>query len=763
MYGFNHTTWNAIPRMEQAAVDARQNGAHRSRAMSGPSHPHVLIAGHRPSTVHSPNIFFAAAPSNNNSRRPIPSAESSTSSSPQPSSPAFHRSLTCPSPIIPKPFIPLSEHPEVFLANPAPSDVRQQRGASAQRTQSEEDELALVLALSQSESTQRQLMLEKLSSQEEEDLARAMAASLSLGETVTSTSSSRSDPAFSEPSLSYTSEQFNAARQRPISTADNDKPISQESPHSPQTPTPRITRCPVADAESIRALANEDSSESNDYTSPVSPSRTIPYASVRPSADPSDNLRVADNYEDDEAFARRLAEEEENHQSPNPAQSPQPGAGTVATPYSTSNHVHSPLNSQSVTVEEGSYTRLLADQQAGSDNTNTASASSATSEPDFTPSCFPAFDPPTYEAATSPSLANHSPADDTNLLSTASAISRHGSVRSHPPAQLESQRPEHASSTNRLPRTKSSISIGSTQKQQNTLPQPTQLMARSASTTSLSSLAMEHAYQEPAPDSSTHPINPYVAEELLSGVSIGFDAPVMSTQLTMLQGPMPSIISLPYGRNLPLHIQAPNWRHMLRLMARLPGTTIQATIEAMAMTKSEFKLRTVVQLVKPHLVSSEWRTVLWFTLDHPVPQNVTGSSRYMTDVNVLPWSYTFSQVPQLLRDSSDTQISKTYTIPACSAVPFPTLPITFPDLAMYLQASLESSRRYINDSSSGVRKLAKMIETCYPDMNADNGDDPERRSVGGLFRRVIGRNNRRRGGNEDTYDLVTPFVTNEWG
>lgn len=48
-------------------------------------------------------------------------------------------------------------------------------------------------------------------------------------------------------------------------------------------------------------------------------------------------------------------------------------------------------------------------------------------------------------------------------------------------------------------------------------------------------------------------------------------------------------------------------------------------------------------------------------------------------------------------------------------------------------------------------------------MNADETDDPERRRVSGLFKNLIGRGNRRRGGNEDTYDLVTPFVANEWG
>jgi hypothetical protein len=85
---------------------------------------------------------------------------------------------------------------------------------------------------------------------------------------------------------------------------------------------------------------------------------------------------------------------------------------------------------------------------------------------------------------------------------------------------------------------------------------------------------------------------------------------------------------------------------------------------------------------------------------------------------------------------------------------------------MYLQAALEDSRRYLNDSSSGNRKLAKMVQTCYPSRaESALSEEPERSSVGGLFMRVMGRTNRSRtaGGNEDTYELVTPFVPDEWG
>jgi len=243
---------------------------------------------------------------------------------------------------------------------------------------------------------------------------------------------------------------------------------------------------------------------------------------------------------------------------------------------------------------------------------------------------------------------------------------------------------------------------------------------------------------------------------------------------------MPNIISLPYGKCPPLHLQGPDWRHLLKLMARLSGTRLEATLEAVAVSKSEMKLRTVIQFVKvchryipcfsrkltfdqPLRTSSQWRTILYFTLDYPSPRS--GDARQ--NVNTLPYSYSLSSIPTLLRDSSDTPVSKTFTIPASDAVPYPTLPITFPNLAMYLQAALEESRRYLNDSSSGNRKLAKMVQACYPSRTDDVlPDAPERSSVGGLLKRVIGRNTNkstRTGGNEDTYELVTPFVPGEWG
>ncbi|KAG5648924.1 hypothetical protein DXG03_000273 [Asterophora parasitica] len=246
--------------------------------------------------------------------------------------------------------------------------------------------------------------------------------------------------------------------------------------------------------------------------------------------------------------------------------------------------------------------------------------------------------------------------------------------------------------------------------------------------------------------------NSFVEKELFNGTTVGFMAPKLSDELAPMADEMPPVISLPYGKARPLHLQGPSWRHLLKLMARLSGTRIELSLDAVVATKTPHKLRTVVQFVKPHQVSPVWRTIFYFTIDFPDPKQ-SHYAHVHQNVNELPYSYSLAGTPTLLRDASDNSVSKTYTIPASDSVPFPTLPISFPELAMYLQAALEESRRYLHDSSSHNRKLAKMIKACYP--AEDVAPESSTHGVGGLFKRVMGRSNKnnRGGGNEDTYQL----------
>lgn len=255
--------------------------------------------------------------------------------------------------------------------------------------------------------------------------------------------------------------------------------------------------------------------------------------------------------------------------------------------------------------------------------------------------------------------------------------------------------------------------------------------------------------------------NQFVEPELLYGVSFGFHSPPMD--VFIMRDPLPNIIALPYGKCPPMHIQAPSWRQLLKLMAKLSATQIEPSTEAIAATKGELKLRTVVQFFKVHRTSPHWRTVIYLTIDYPPPPEL----RYANgDVNTLPYSYNLSALPTLLSDGPESHVSKYYTIPATSRTPLPTLPITMPSMAMYLASALDDSRRALGDTSSGARRLAKMVDQFYPNESTPAGGEEEVRRRGGraLIGRLIGRpSKQQRGRNADVYDLVTPFVPDEWG
>ena len=175
----------------------------------------------------------------------------------------------------------------------------------------------------------------------------------------------------------------------------------------------------------------------------------------------------------------------------------------------------------------------------------------------------------------------------------------------------------------------------------------------------------------------------------------------------------PNIILLPYGRqSQPLHIRAPSWSHLLRLLAQSSTTRLEST------SRKYSKLRTVVQFTKvreivshlmiplyaPQSKGQRRGVILWLSIDQPVPPSILGAAKYDSlNPNILPWSYTQSPTPEFLRHPADQQGLNRYTIPATYKLPYPTLPITFLDLALYLQAALDESNQYIHDDTGGKR------------------------------------------------------------
>ncbi|KAL0577063.1 hypothetical protein V5O48_004906 [Marasmius crinis-equi] len=430
---------------------------------------------------------------------------------------------------------------------------------------------------------------------------------------------------------------------------------------------------------------------------------------------------------DDEVFARQLAEREEAEVRANQ----QPAGGAT------------------LEDDEALARRLAAEENEDMKDDN------------LTNSGLPAL-PPTYDDAVSPRPAPRPQSSDRSSLSVDSATPRTPSSTS-----LNSVSTSSDNQSYNMPL----VPLRPTQSDTNIAAQNTNLLDPAPSPPLPSSASLPGKVEAAVSSSSTPdtpPINAnqFLDTELLRGVSIGWNMPLIGPQMPTMQGPMPNIISLPYGRCPPLHFQTPNWRHLLMLMARLPGTRVEPTVEAMAQNKFDMRLRTVIQFVRPHHNSNDWRTVIWLTIDTPVPPGPQNRKFSNNDVDTLPYSYTLSPVPTLLQNNPDTPISKVYTVPSTDSKPYPVLPITFPNLALYLQATLEESRRYMSDSSSGFRKLTKMTQVCYPNAyEADNGS--EGGGMGKYFK-VFGRKKQngrtsQRGGNEDVYELVTPFVADEWG
>ena len=164
-----------------------------------------------------------------------------------------------------------------------------------------------------------------------------------------------------------------------------------------------------------------------------------------------------------------------------------------------------------------------------------------------------------------------------------------------------------------------------------------------------------------------------------------------------------------------------------------------------------------------HQSSADWHVTLYMTIDYPHPTNHPHAHKYKNgDPNTLPYSYSLSPIPAFLRDGADAPMSKWYNIPATQSNPFRKLPISFPDLAGYLLSALSESRGAAHDSSSGMRRLGKLIDSCYPtEDTGNNEEEPERR---GLFDRIMRRNHRQsRDRNAETFDVITPFYADEFG
>lgn len=81
-----------------------------------------------------------------------------------------------------------------------------------------------------------------------------------------------------------------------------------------------------------------------------------------------------------------------------------------------------------------------------------------------------------------------------------------------------------------------------------------------------------------------------------SKIAFGFNPPPMEN--FGMRGSFPDTFALPFGKSAPLHIRASSWRQLLKLMAKLSTVRIEPTVEAVAGTKGDLHLRTVIQFFK---------------------------------------------------------------------------------------------------------------------------------------------------------------------
>ena len=634
-----------------------------------------------------------------------------------------------------------SSPPRVLTSSPPKFENDRKRVPGSK----EEEELKRVLALSERESKEQSGKVSK----EEEEFAKAI-----------------------EESIRYASN-FGMPIPGTGNEAGPSRLLSNASPLSYATPSP-VSESPVSSPM-------PHASPHTPYLSASRPTSKVSSPLLRP---------TQPSIDDDEAFAQRLAEEEERAVSG----SSQPKPGPPPTPpynkLETTTPAPAPAPSPGPASNSGKHRDMKRPR-----------LSVVGSEPP----------PPLYHHAigsaqttvptkTSPTSQNNG--SSLGRSSSASAVSPSSTRPSPVPAVDDKPNGGRSQSWDAVPSTSNSARLSPTvPAKSNSL----QTVEESLNPPDL--LNPPDSPLAPSPSSSSGPVtlaptaNSFIDQKLLDGVckssaseyvlfviltlfvALGFNGPQISAIKTTLKGGVPNVISLPAGRFVPFHIQAPDWRHLLKMMARLSGTRIEASIEAMAGTKQEMKLRTIVQFVRvsiksPHdacvvnvlmkvnTTSQDWRTVIYLTIDNPPPTNAPHKFTN-GDVNTLPFSYSASPLPTLLRDGPDGPMSKYYTVPATPSTPYPTLPISFPNMAMYLASAVEDSRRMGHDNSSGMKRLAKTLDTLYPaTVELGMEDDEPDKPAGGvmnMFKNVFGRGRRDQRRNDDNYaDLVTPFVP-EWG
>ncbi|ELU43197.1 hypothetical protein AG1IA_02789 [Rhizoctonia solani AG-1 IA] len=244
-------------------------------------------------------------------------------------------------------------------------------------------------------------------------------------------------------------------------------------------------------------------------------------------------------------------------------------------------------------------------------------------------------------------------------------------------------------------------------------------------------------------------------ETLLHGISYGFRDPDPPTPVSMPPAsPLPPSIMI--GKNDAFHVQAPNFRHLLRLLSHYGSTSIMATPAAIASSKSgTHSLRVALYFVRGNHDRDPWLCRLFLELHTPDDKETTTT---VPDTSLL-WSDSSFTAPCGPR-------GKLYVLPG----PLPILPLPFQTLSSFIVKRLDEACHSSNDS---IKRLERILIECYGSVGGASNSAEEiggrqkgsgNISFGGLFSRVKDKFSSDRGGtmNDHTYDLISPFQIDDY-
>ncbi|CAE7128083.1 unnamed protein product [Rhizoctonia solani] len=243
-------------------------------------------------------------------------------------------------------------------------------------------------------------------------------------------------------------------------------------------------------------------------------------------------------------------------------------------------------------------------------------------------------------------------------------------------------------------------------------------------------------------------------ETLLHGISYGFRDPDPPTPTPIAPAdPLPPSIMI--GEKSAFHVQALNFRHLLRALSHYGSTNVMATPAAIAASKSgTHSLRIVLHFVRGSHDRDPWHCRLFLELHTPDDKEKTP----VPDTSLL-WSDSSISAPSGPR-------GKLYVVPG----PLPTLPLSLQTLSSFIVKRLDEA---CHTSIDNTRRLERLLVECYGSVGGASNSAEEiggrqkgsgNISFGGLFSRVKDKFSSDKGGglNDHTYDLISPFQIDEY-